>query len=140
MAIAGDMMDFELAPDIQSILEKMLCHIELPHINEYRIFCMRSRGSKARAHARIWSLPRIWQAALGIRAYYIIEVLSQNFDGLSETEKEKVLIHELLHIPKSFSGALLPHECRWGRIDERRVDELWRKYREGMRRAAAGPG
>ncbi|MEM3030219.1 MAG: putative metallopeptidase [Candidatus Micrarchaeia archaeon] len=129
--------EFERAPDVQAILERLLRGLELPHINAYRLLCMRSRGSRAGALARIWSLPQVWQKALDIRAYYVIEVLAERFDALSQEEKEKVLIHELLHIPKSFSGALLPHSCRWARIDDRRVNALWRRYRENSAQSIA---
>jgi predicted metallopeptidase len=40
-----------------------------------------------------------------------------------------VLIHELLHIPKTFSGALRPHEGSV-KINERTVGELHRIYKE----------
>jgi predicted metallopeptidase len=40
---------------------------------------------------------------------YIIEVISEKFDRLGETEKNKVLLHEIVHIPKNFSGSLMPH-------------------------------
>ncbi|MEW6328603.1 MAG: putative metallopeptidase [Candidatus Micrarchaeota archaeon] len=120
----------EPAPDVQEQMERMLRALEFEHINQYRIICMRSSGSKARAYARVWNLPSIWQKALEIRAYYIIEVLSEHFDKLGQEQKEKVLIHELLHIPKTFSGALVPHLCFGRRIDKARVDALYKKYKE----------
>jgi len=123
-------MDTEQAPDVQEKIERILRALEFSHVKQYRVICMRSRGSKARAYARVWNLPSIWQKALGIRAYYIIEVLSEHFDKLNEGQKEKVLIHELLHIPKTFSGALVPHVCFGKRIDNARVESLYRKYKE----------
>jgi predicted metallopeptidase len=90
---------------------------------------MRSRGSKARAMARIWSLPAIWQQALRVEPHYVIEVLSEHFDKLDQTEKEKTVIHELLHVPKTFSGSLVPHLCFGKRIDRKTVDELYKKYK-----------
>ncbi|MFH1447288.1 MAG: putative metallopeptidase, partial [Candidatus Micrarchaeota archaeon] len=117
------MVKFELAPDVQQIAEDtLLPYVDFPHINSYRLIYMRSKGSKARAYARIWSMPRIWQEALEIKAYYIIEVLSEYFDGLNQIEKEKVVLHELLHIPKTFSGALVPHTCFGRKINEKRVN------------------
>jgi len=98
----------------------------LSFIKADNIVAFRSYGSKSRAVARIWSLPRIWQIALKVEAHYCIEVVSERFDGLSKTEKEKVLIHELLHVPKNFSGALLPHKQRGRRIDRKTVDR-WHK-------------
>ena len=123
-------MKFEQAPDVKAMADEILPFLELPHINSYRLLYMRSSGSKARAYARIWSMPQIWQVALEIKAYYVIEVLSEYFDKLDEVKKEKVLIHELLHIPKTFSGALVPHTCFGKRINEKRVNEIYEKMME----------
>lgn len=116
-------MEIELAPDIKRTLKRVLRLLDFPHVDPSRIICMRSRGSTSRARARIWSFPRIWQMALTIDPHYVIEVLAEKFDRLSEAEQTKVLIHELMHIPKNFSGALLPHRGR-GRhtIDNRTID------------------
>lgn len=125
-------MRFERAPDVQEKIEELISKLDedFTHVNQFRLICMRSSGSKARAYARIWNLPRIWQQALDVKAYYVIEVLSEHFDRLSEERKEKVLIHELLHIPKTFSGALVPHVCFGKSIDERRVEVLHAKFRK----------
>jgi len=122
-------MDVEMAPDVERKVAEIVEVLSYGHINEYRLFCMRSRNATARAYARIWNLPDIWQKALGVGTFYIIEVLSQHFDGLSEEEKEKVLIHELLHIPKTFSGALRPHGGKV-KINNRTVGELYKVYKE----------
>ncbi|MCX8174654.1 MAG: putative metallopeptidase [Candidatus Micrarchaeota archaeon] len=123
-------MDVQRAPDVEEKVADIVSALSYGHINEFRIICMRSRNATAKAYARIWNLPDIWQKALSVGAFYIIEVLSEHYDRLSEEEKEKVLIHELLHIPKTFSGALRPHRGRHLRIDSRLVNELHRKYRE----------
>ncbi|VVB99301.1 Uncharacterised protein [uncultured archaeon] len=143
-------MDVELAPDVESMLKEILdvlsySHEEwersigraeaqshephlMGHINEHRIICMRSRNATARAYARIWNLPDIWQKALSVGTFYVIEVLSQHYDKLPEEEKEKVLIHELLHIPKTFSGALRPHGGKI-KVNGRNVGELYKIYK-----------
>lgn len=100
------------ADDVKQDLRHVLSMIDLPHIDEKRIFCFRTSGSKVRAYARTWSFPKIFQRALDVEPAYVIEVLSKHYDKLSDDEKKKVLIHELLHIPKNFSGALLPHRTR----------------------------
>lgn len=102
-------MRFETAPDIEERVRALVHRLNLKHIDANRIKCFRSKGSKARAYARIWSLPRIWQRALNVRAHYAIEVLSEHFDKQSHEDQTKTLIHELLHIPKTFSGATRPH-------------------------------
>lgn len=100
------------APDIEKRIKKLVKDLEFNHIVDRRIFCFRSFGSSSRAKARIWSLPRIWQKALGQTPAYCVEVLAEKFDKLSEDEKTQILIHELLHVPKNFSGTLLPHYRR----------------------------
>ncbi|MBI5465136.1 metallopeptidase [Candidatus Gottesmanbacteria bacterium] len=100
----------------------------MSHIDSRRVICFRSRGSSSRARARIWSFPRVWQQALKLPAYYIIEVIDKHFDKLSKKDKDRVLIHELLHIPKNFSGSLVPHRGRNHRIDSRKVEELFKIY------------
>lgn len=122
-------MDVEMAPDVEKMVNGIIAVLDYGHINEYRLFCMRSRNATASAYARIWNLPDIWQKALGVGTFYIIEVLSQHFDKLPEEEKEQVLIHELLHIPKTFSGALRPHGGKV-KINSRTVGRLYRIYKE----------
>jgi predicted metallopeptidase len=128
-------MDVELAPDVEKRVSEIVDVLSYGHINEFRIICMRSHNATAHAYARIWNLPDIWQKALSVGTFYIIEVLSQHFDPLSEEEKEKVLIHELLHIPKTFSGALRPHGGKV-KINNRTVGELYKIYKERKKELA----
>lgn len=102
-------MDWNFAPDIEREIKDLAEKLELNYLNTRRIFCFRSRGSVSRARARIWSLPRIWQIAFDCPPAYCIEVLSEKFDKLPKKEQQRTLIHELMHIPKNFSGALVPH-------------------------------
>lgn len=104
----------------------------LEHINPLRVFCFRSWGAKTRAYARIWGLSRIFQQALGIEPAYVIEVISEKFDKLPFREQDMVLIHELLHIPRTFSGALVPHHDRGG-VNEDRVREIYRNIKNVTR-------
>ena len=121
-------MRFEFAPDIQERLNSMMNVLQYKHLDSNRIICMRSYGSKSRAIARIWGLSKVWQKALNIKSHYIVEVIYPRFDKLSREEQEKTLLHELLHIPKKFSGGLVPHECFGKRIDRRTVDNIYKKY------------
>ena len=121
-------MRFEFAPDIQERLDSMMNVLQFKHLDSNRIICMRSYGSKSRAIARIWGLSRVWQKALNVKSHYIVEVIHPRFDKLSREEQEKTLLHELLHIPKKFSGGLVPHECFGKRIDRRTVDNIYKKY------------
>ena len=120
-------MDWELAKDVKKDTIELLKHIDLPHIRIDRLFFYRTNGSKARAYARTWSFPKIFQDALSLEPAYVIEVLAEYYDQLSTEEKKKVIIHELLHIPKNFSGALLPHQTR-GRQIHRLTNTLYENY------------
>jgi len=133
-------MDFEKAPDIQEKLNNLLEHLEMPHIDPARIVAFRSKGSKARARARIWAMPRIWQQALDIKAHYVIEVIDKHFDHLKEADKLRVLIHELMHIPKSFSGALVPHRGKGRRhqVHHKQVEVLYKSYKKQVTRNKKG--
>jgi len=100
------------AQDVKNKIEGILKVLALPHIKARNIHCYRTEGSKSRAYARIWSMPKIFQRALKLEPHYVIEVLARYYDRLDEDEKSKVIIHELLHIPQNFSGALVPHRTR----------------------------
>ncbi len=122
-------MQIAAAPDIHRQIKNIVKHLELPHLDPSRIICFRSELSTSRARARIWSLPRIWQMALNVPAHYVVEVLSQHFDHLNDDDKIRVLIHELMHIPKNFSGALLPHRGRGKGINHHTVETLFKQFK-----------
>ena len=123
-------MDLELAPDIQKKLITIQKKLKLPHIEISHIVAFRSTKSKARARARIWAFPRIWQMALNLKPHYCIEVISHHFDNQSKDNQNRILIHELMHIPKNFSGALLPHKGRGrGVINTRSVEQLFKLFK-----------
>jgi len=105
-------LGWEKAPDVKRDIIQILGVLEFPYIKSSKIFCYRTQGSKSRSYARIWSFPKIFQDALGLEPAYVIEVLSKHYDKLGPEERIKVLIHELLHIPRNFSGALVPHITR----------------------------
>lgn len=119
---------YERAPDVTEMVLKIIDKLDFSHIPRNRVYCYRSYGSKAtNVIARIHSLPRIWQQALSEPAYYAVEVLSEQFDRLPLEEKEKTLIHELLHIPNSFGGGFRHHK-NW--VTRRRVESLYSQLKE----------
>jgi len=119
---------YERASDVSEMLGGIIDKLGFAHIPKNRVYCYRSYGSKAgNTIARVHSLPRIWQQALSEPAYYAVEVLSEQYDSLPYEEKEKTLIHELLHIPKTFGGGFRHHKD-W--VTKRRVDQLHRALKE----------
>ncbi len=113
--------------EIQHEMEEIVQALDMGHVNVGRVFCYRTSGSKARAYARIWAFPKIFQEVLTLEPAYVLEIISEKFDRLDKNNKKKVLIHELLHIPKNFSGSLLPHKYGHTKI-EREVETLFKKY------------
>jgi predicted metallopeptidase len=120
--------EWKKAPDVKVRIIKLVRDLQMDYIKPRSIYAYRSNNSKTRAYARIWGLPRLWQEVLSVRPTYIIEVLSQHFDNLSDKEKDKVLLHEMTHIPKNFSGALVPHTHRKKGSFHDKLDQLIDKY------------
>ncbi len=121
-------MRFEPAPDIDRRIKHIVKELDLPKVKTDKLHFFRSYGSSGRATARIWSLPTVWQMALSVGPGYCIEVVSERYDRLSLSDQEKVLIHELLHIPKNFTGGLVPHRSgkrRHFSHYHREVDQLF---------------
>lgn len=110
------------AYDVKEMVELIVSKLDFTHIDLSGIYCFRSTGSKSRRTvARIYSLGKLWQRALNKRSAYLIEVISERYDRLSREEKEKVIIHELLHIPRGFAGGFRPHK---GHITKRKIESL----------------
>lgn len=113
-------------------MRQILKRTPFVHVKPSQITCMRSTGAKSSAYARIWSFPKIWQKALSHPPHYVIEVLSHHFDKLADDDKIRTIIHELMHIPKNFSGALVPHRGRRHRIDRRTVEKYFQMYKNAL--------
>lgn len=119
-------MKYQKAPEIKKKVVQLINRLHMNYIKTSRIHCIRSLDAKTRAYARIWGMAKLFKEVAGLEPHYIIEVNARRFDKLPEREKIKTLIHELLHIPKTFSGALLPHRGRYHRINDREVDKILR--------------
>jgi predicted metallopeptidase len=110
------------ALDVKMLADEITDCLDLFHVVPQFVYCYRSKGSKSkRTIARIHGLGKLWQEALSRPPSYVIEVISERYDKLGEADKEKTLIHELLHIPKGFSGGFRSHK---GYVDRRRVERL----------------
>ena len=121
-------MEYKEAQDIKSLGEEIIKSLSMFHIMPRYVYFYRSKGSKSKnTIARIHGLGGIWYEVLGRPPIYIIEVISERYDKLSKEEKEKTLIHELLHIHKGFSGGFRPHK---GYINKRLVEKLHKQLIE----------
>lgn len=117
-------MKYSKAPEIKKQIELLVERLHFDHIKVKNVHCIRSFDAKTRAYARIWGMAKLFSEVAGIEPNYIIEVNAKKFDKLSEREKIKTLIHELMHIPQTFSGALLSHRGRYHRINDREVEKI----------------
>ena len=122
------MISYERAPDVEAIANRIISVLALTYVDKNRLHFYRSKGSKSRrVQARIHGMGRIWFDALAMQPEYIIEVISEEYDRLAQPEREKVIIHELMHIPSKFSGGFVPHK---GKINKKSVERLHREYNE----------
>jgi predicted metallopeptidase len=115
---------YELAPDLQKTTSEIALFL-FPHVRISDVVCIRSFGSSSRGTiARCHALGKAMQIALGRKGFYVIEVISKRFDKLSEEDKVKTLIHELMHIPKSFGGGFKHHDY----VCEENIENEYQKY------------
>ncbi len=118
-------MKYEFAEDLQEIAEE-ISRFLFSHIALSRVKCFRSYGtSSRRTIARCHALGKLMQKAIGIRAVYALEFLSERFDKLDKEEQIKVIIHELMHIPKTFGGGFKHHDF----VTERNVNKMYKEYK-----------
>ena len=115
------------ALDIKEKVRKIVEIMDLKYVNINRVFFIRSHESSSRnIIARCHALPKILQQVLEIEPAYVIEILSEKFDKMSEEDQVKTLIHELLHIPKSFGGGFRHHDF----VQRRTIDKFYKMYKE----------
>ena len=103
-------MKYEFSPDLQKIAEE-ISNLLFPHVITERVKCFRSYGSSSKyTIARCHTIGKIMQKALDTKAHYVLEFISENFDKLDDKEKLKTIVHELMHIPKTFGGGFKHHD------------------------------
>ena len=120
-------MIYKLAPEIKRQVRVLIKELNFTHIKPNQVHCIRSFDVNTRAIARIWGMAKLFHEVVGIEPNYIIEVNAKRFDKMSDRDKIKTLIHELMHIPKTFSGALLSHRGPHHQINDREVEKILKK-------------
>ena len=118
-------MKYEIAHDIQDKLNKIVLSLGFHHVKLSDVICIRSFGTKSKGTiARCHALNKVMQRALGRKGFYVLEFLSERFDNLSDEEKLKIIIHEMMHIPKSFGGGFKHHNY----VTEGNINKLYKEY------------
>lgn len=115
---------YEKAGDLQQQINEIATEL-FPHVKLDSVVCLRSFGSTSRGTiARCHALGKAMQLALGRKGFYVIEAISNRFDKMNEEDKIKTLIHELMHIPKSFGGGFIHHNV----VCHKNVEMMYEKY------------
>lgn len=117
-------MKYEHAPDLQARMEEIVALLAMEHVDVKRVKCFRSSGSSTRRTiARCHTIGKLMQKAMGMPAHYAIEFLAP-FEKMSKSEQDRVIIHELLHIPKTFGGGFRQHDY----VCEQNIAILHKKF------------
>ena len=114
------------APDLRERAEEIVNIMGWPHLDFKHIGFLRSTGSAARRTiARCHALGKAMRIAMGRKkGFYLVEVISERFDKLPMEEQDKVIIHELMHIPKAFGGGFIHHNV----VNDRNVKKIYHEY------------
>ena len=117
-------MKYEFDAELQRTAEE-ISKLLFPHVDVLRVKCFRSYGSSSRnTLARCHTIGKLVQKALGIKAHYVIEFINENFEKCDENEKLRIIIHELMHIPKSFGGGFKHHDY----MCDKNINFFYKKY------------
>lgn len=114
------------APDIEKFAKEIVYLLEWKHIKLEHVGFLRSTGSTSRGTiARCHALGKAMQLAMKRdTSFYLVEVISEKFDKLSREEQIEVIVHELMHIPKTFGGGFVHHD----RVSDKVVKNIYNEY------------
>ena len=94
---------YRLAPDIREVAEDIVDKLDWDHIRMEHVGFVRGIDAGS-------------------------EVIAKEFDYLTSKGKIKTIIHELMHIPKSFGGGFINHN----KINSYSVNQAYQRYRNLM--------
>jgi len=117
---------YEKAPDIEKRAREIVTRLGWDWIDIDNVAFIRSHGSQSRGTiARCHALGKAMQIGMNrVTGFYLIEVISKRFDKMPHDEQTKVIIHELMHIPKTFGGGFKHHDV----VNERNVKNVFEHY------------
>src|SRR3989338_6762738 len=117
-------MKYIEAPDLQKKMEDF-SNVLFPHVMTERVKCYRSYGSStSNVYARCHALGKLMQLAVGAKAHYALEFLCPRFEKLKEEDQDKTIIHELMHIQKTFGGGFRQHDF----VCEKNINLFYKTY------------
>ena len=117
-------MKYVDAPDLKERMVEIVRLLGMDHVDVDRVECLRGYGSSSRRTiARCHTIGKLMQRAMKVKAFYAIEFLDR-FEKMSKAEQDKVIIHELMHIPQTFGGGFRQHDF----VCEQNVDIMYEKF------------
>lgn len=117
-------MKYEYSESLQVLAEDVSRRL-FPHIETSRIKCFRSYGSSAGGVvARCHALGKLMQQAMDCDAFYALEFLGEKFNKMSTGEKVKIVIHQLMHVPKSVGRDFNRHDV----VTDENVERAYGDY------------
>ena len=115
---------YQKADDLQELMNEISIFL-FPHVRLDSVICLRSFGSRSRGTiARCHALGKAMQIGLDRKGFYLIEVISERFDKMNKVDQVKTMIHELMHIPKTFGGGFKFHDV----VNSRSVDKEYERF------------
>lgn len=116
-------MKYEYSESLQVLAEDVSRRL-FPHIETSRIKCFRSYGDSSNLIARCYALGELMQKAMDCKSFYVLEFLGDKFNEMSTEEKVKVVIHQLLHVPKSPGKEFNRHDI----VTDENVEKAYEDY------------
>jgi len=111
------MVEYIEASEIKERALELASRFELKHINFEKVHFFRYT-SDTRTIAKVGGFSKIMQLVYPhINPFYVIVFNDRNFQRISKREQDETILHELLHIPKTFSG-------EYSRIAHAKIREL----------------
>lgn len=102
--------------------------LEFNHITLERIACVESKGTKTRRIiARIHTLGKVMQLGMKQKPFYVIELVTEQFEKQTKEDQLKTIIHELLHIPHGFGGGFRHHKPY---VNKKTVEKEFKKLQD----------
>lgn len=96
-------LKYDYSESLQVLAEDISRRL-FPYILTSRIKCLRSEGAKSHVFARCHVLSSMMCVAMSCKPLYVFEFVREKFDKLVTEKKVKVVISQLMNIPKSFNG------------------------------------
>jgi predicted metallopeptidase len=123
-------MHYIFSEELQKQAEE-ISKLLFPHVDMLRVKCFKSSGTSSKGTiARCHTIGKLMQKAIGVKPHYALEFISERFDKLKNDDKTKVIIHELMHIPKTFGGGFKHHDF----VTTKNVNLMFKEYKEKIKR------